>query len=71
VWTKRGDLVYTKIMQHPLLQWNLNGRYLLFVQHEKEKLDEFRNFQQLFIVQLSADVNAHPKQAVLNSMNEF
>jgi hypothetical protein len=53
------------------LQWNLNGRHLLFVQHEKEKLDEFRNFQQLFIVQLCADVNQNPKQAVLNSANEF
>jgi hypothetical protein len=36
VWSKKGELVYSKILQQPLHLWNLIGDHLIFVQSEKE-----------------------------------
>ena len=36
VWNNVGILVYNKILQCELCHWSINGRYLLFVQNEKE-----------------------------------
>ena len=53
VWTKLGKMVFQKILQYQIHRWNLNGKYLIFVQNEKEPTS-YREYQQIFVVILSS-----------------